>query len=100
MRALVNGVMGEFKDLGYLLWKSGCTWFKNWYFSEGFWEGDIKLQGNTPPDNTNRIRNWRETQNELTKFLKSEKSIDPILMNAQNKAQEILCAIEKELALI
>jgi hypothetical protein len=34
--------------LGFHLWKSGCRWFKDWYFSEGWKEGAMKLQASYP----------------------------------------------------
>ncbi len=48
------GVPAPATSIGYLLWKSGCTWFKDWYFAESFWEGDVKLQGNKPINKENR----------------------------------------------
>jgi len=34
--------------LGYILFMNGFTWFKNWYFPEGFREGLPKLQAEKP----------------------------------------------------
>jgi len=34
--------------LGYELLKRGFTWFKDWYFPEGFMEGNPKIQGEKP----------------------------------------------------
>ncbi|MHA1209321.1 MAG: DUF1122 family protein [Candidatus Freyarchaeota archaeon] len=42
-------------SLGYKLFQLGFTWFKDWYFAEGFWEGGVKLQGEkTNEQNRNR----------------------------------------------
>lgn len=32
--------------LGKALYEAGCTWFKDWYYPEGWMEGGLKLQGN------------------------------------------------------
>jgi hypothetical protein len=32
--------------LGAALLAAGCTWFKDWYYPEGWLEGGLKLQGN------------------------------------------------------
>ena len=57
---LDRGVPAPATVLGYLLWKSGCTQFKNRYFSEGLWEGDIKLQNNKPLNSAHKKRNYLE----------------------------------------
>ncbi len=36
---LRKGVPPPVTPIGYLLWRAGCVWFKDWYFVEGFWEG-------------------------------------------------------------
>lgn len=42
---IVAGVPPPFTRLGYIMLGSGLTWFKDWYYSEGLREGNIKLQG-------------------------------------------------------
>ncbi len=44
-KEIVAGVPSPFTRLGYLMLCSGLTWFKDWYYSEGLREGNIKLQG-------------------------------------------------------
>ena len=34
--------------VGSALLAAGCTWFKDWYYPEGWLEGELKLQGNKP----------------------------------------------------
>lgn len=34
--------------IGKALYDAGCTWFKDWYYPEGWLEGGFKLQGNLP----------------------------------------------------
>lgn len=46
--ALEVGVPPHLTRLGYILLLSGFTWFKDWYFPEGFMEGGPKLQAQKP----------------------------------------------------
>jgi len=66
---LAKGIPSPATPIGYLLWNVGCTWFKDWYFSEGLLEGDLKLQGNKPLDIKSRKRNLIQIQNELRTFI-------------------------------
>ena len=84
--------------IGYLLWKSGCTWFKDWYFAEGFWEGDVKLQGNKPLDEENRKKNLLEMRKELVAFLEREKAEEKLLLDARKRAEDVLKDIEREIS--
>lgn len=60
--------------LGYKLFKLGFTWFKDWYFAEGFWEGRQKLQGEKPNDES-RIRQFKQIYIEVEAFLEKEQSL-------------------------
>jgi len=84
--------------IGYLLWKSGCTWFKDWYFAEGFWEGDVKLQGNKPLNEENRRKNLLEIRKELIEFLKKEKAEEKLFLDARKRAEDVLEDIEREIS--
>ena len=43
--------------IGRALLASGCTWFKDWYYPEGWLEGELKLQGNKPiSDEARRVQ--------------------------------------------
>ena len=44
-KGLEHRVPAPATPLGCLLWKSGCTWFKDWYFAEGFFGGRHKTSG-------------------------------------------------------
>lgn len=96
-KGLEQGVPAPATPLGYLLWKSGCTWFKDWYFAEGFWEGDIKLQGNKPLNEENRRKDILEIQKELTEFLKKAKREERLLLDAGKRAQDALKDIGREI---
>jgi len=72
--------------LGYKMFKTGFTWFKDWYFPEGFMEGEQKLQGEKPLDETTKNRQLTDINNEVKSFL--EKMSDAGLDNA-NAARSI-----------
>ena len=92
---LERGYPAPATPLGYLLWKSGCTWFKDWYFAEGFWEGNVKLQGNKPLNDRDRRDDLLRTRKELTDFLDREK--DRASKEAIQRSEEIIKDVEKEL---
>jgi len=96
-KGLERGVPAPATPIGYLLWKSGCTWFKDWYFAEGFWEGDVKLQGNKPLNAEHRRKDLLETRKELTEFLKKEKGKGKLFLDARKRAEEVLKNIEREI---
>jgi hypothetical protein len=96
-KGLERGVPAPATPLGHLLWKAGCTWFKDWYFAEGFREGDIKLQGNKPLNEQNRREDLLETHKELIEFLKKEKGDERFLLNARRRAEDLLKEIAREM---
>jgi hypothetical protein len=91
------GIPAAATPIGYLLWKSGCTWFKDWYFAEGFMEGDVKLQGDKPLDEANRKKDLLKIREELTQFLSREKGDEKILREAKERAESVLRDIEGEI---
>jgi len=93
-KGLEQGVPAPATPIGYLLWKSGCTWFKDWYFAEGLLEGDIKLQGNKPLNEENRRKDLLKARKELTEFLKKEKRKEKLFLDARKRAEEVLKDIE------
>ena len=97
-KGLERGVPAPATPIGYLLWKSGCTWFKDWYFAEGFWEGDVKLQGNKPLNEENRRKNLLEIRKELIEFLKKEKEEEKLFLDARKRAEDVLEDIEREIS--
>jgi hypothetical protein len=52
--ALMFGVPPAASPLGYLMYMGGCRWYKDWYFAEGFMEGEEKLQATKPLDDEKR----------------------------------------------
>ncbi|MCW3976270.1 MAG: DUF1122 family protein [Candidatus Bathyarchaeota archaeon] len=94
---LAKGIPAPATPIGYLLWSVGCTWFKDWYFSEGLLEGDLKLQGNKPLDIKSRKRNLIQIQNELRTFINNVSSKESIYIKAKERGKNILQNIIKEI---
>lgn len=68
-KALSIGVPPIATPIGYLLWKSGFRWFKDWYFPEGGMEGEPKLQANKPLNSEIERARINEIAIELKEFL-------------------------------
>lgn len=47
-KALEIGVPPHLTRIGFMLLENGFTWFKDWYYPEGFMEGNPKLQAEKP----------------------------------------------------
>jgi hypothetical protein len=76
-RALLSGVPAAATPIGFLLWRCGCRWYKDWYFAEGWKEGGIKLQGEKPLTDTRAQENTAKIVTELTAFLKKGGYVEP-----------------------
>ena len=66
---LKHAIPAPATPLGYMLWKCGCRWFKDWYFAEGFLEGGVKLQGEKPLGAPEKKRLEAAARRELQGFL-------------------------------
>ncbi|MEM0214038.1 MAG: DUF1122 family protein [Ignisphaera sp.] len=55
-KALEIGVPPHLTRLGFMLLENGFTWFKDWYYPEGFMEGNPKIQVEKPLDDDMRRR--------------------------------------------
>ena len=76
-RALLSGVPAAATPLGYLLWRCGCRWYKDWYFAEGWKEGGLKLQGEKPLTEQRGQENTARIVAELTDFLQTGGYVEP-----------------------
>lgn len=94
--ALRKGVPPVTTLIGYLMFQAGCTWFKDWYFAEGSWEGDVKLQGNKPFDEDHRKKNLHSIYKDVSAFLDTEKTEDEVVIDCRNRAKLILEEIKKQ----
>ena len=61
--------------LGYKLFLRGFTWFKNWYFPEGFMEGNPKLGGEKPLNKDYLNKHLRSILKDVEIFLGHESSL-------------------------
>lgn len=96
-KGLERSIPAAATPIGYLLWKSGCTSFKDWYFAEGFLEGDVKLQGNKPLNEGDRRKDMLETKKELTEFLKEKRREEKLFLDAERRAENVLRDIKRDL---
>ncbi len=64
------GVPKSCTRLGFKLFERGVTWFKDWYFAEGFREGGQKLQAEKPIDKEHRKKHLRSIKRNAMDFLK------------------------------
>lgn len=70
-RGLNMGVPPAATPIGYLLFQAGFRWFKDWYFPEGWLEGEMKLQADKPLDEEHSLRNTRKIAQTLKEYLRS-----------------------------
>jgi hypothetical protein len=80
-RALLSGVPPAATPLGYLLWRSGFRWFKDWYFAEGWKEGGMKLQGEKPLNEEREKKNTQKIINEVREFMSRSGYLEPEIEN-------------------
>lgn len=95
-RALLSGVPPMATPLGLLLWRAGCRWYKDWYFTEGWREGGDKLQGNKPLDPATRRARETETRRALEEFLARPPPLEPhILKTCRTNARALLAEVKR-----
>ncbi len=90
--ALTADVPPPATPLGFLLWQAGVRWFKDWYFTEGWMEGDQKLQGNLPLDTKTRQEREAEWRDVLHQFVSEP---DTVYTDCQKRVEQILAAIKE-----
>lgn len=85
---LQSGFPAAVTRLGYILLENNFTWFKDWYFPEGFMEGGQKLQGEKTSHEPSRNRQLTEIKEEIEKFLQKTdlSSKNNYLENAAERA--------------
>jgi hypothetical protein len=79
--------------LGYKLFTLGFTWFKDWYFPEGFMEGNMKLQGEKPLNNTLKIEQLRKIHKEIKTFLINTKDNEWYIIKAKERAKILISSL-------
>ncbi len=85
--------------LGYYLWQAGMRWFKDWYFSEGWMEGGMKLQATRPLDEGVRALRESQARDELVRFASvlGGRDLSPLEREALARAEIILASLEGSL---
>lgn len=87
---LVRGFHVPVTRLGNELFNRGFTWFKDWYFPEGFNEGGEKLQGEKPIDEEHREDHLVRIDKEIEEFLDEYRGSDEgYIKNAVERAEQI-----------
>lgn len=76
--------------LGYVLLKLGFTWLKDWYYPEGGWEGNPKLEGVKPANAEEKARDWLRIISESSRFAASAGESDEYYRRARDRAVEII----------
>ncbi len=93
---LESGFPPPVTRLGYKLFEIGFTWFKDWYFPEGFMEGGQKLQGEKPLNSEAKGRQLNKIQGEIKPFLEKTRRLDKqgfYVTRAIERANRILQSI-------
>ncbi|MDQ4081303.1 MAG: DUF1122 family protein, partial [Actinomycetota bacterium] len=80
--------------LGKALFDAGATWFKDWYYPEGWLEGGLKLQGNKPVSEEARRAHLAELATELEEWLPRVEGVDDaIARRARERAGAVLAEL-------
>ncbi len=99
MKALDIGVPPPATRLGLKLLALGFTWFKNWYYPEGFMEGGPKLQAEKPLSEEHKERQLRNLMKELLDFISSSRtSGNEYLLRSVKRAEEAVRIIKRMLS--
>jgi hypothetical protein len=83
--------------LGFLIFQAGFQLIKDWYLSEGGYEGPRKLWGEKAPDETWAKTFYERTARQIHKYLEREEKLAPkeLLEPAIQRSKEILAIIKK-----
>lgn len=77
--------------LGKALLDAGCTWFKDWYYPEGWMEGGLKLQGNKPLTDEARTEGLARLRREVEEWLaRVEGEREELVARARKRARALL----------
>jgi hypothetical protein len=80
--------------VGKALFNAGVTWFKDWYYPEGWMEGGFKLQGVKPASDEARREHLARLEAEVGAWLgEVESSDDELVARARGRAGAVLDAI-------
>ncbi len=88
-RGLKRGFPPAVTPVGFALLAAGCTWLKDWYYPEGWSEGELKLQGNKPVSEEARQAGLAVLRGEVERWL-TEVAGDELAVRARGRAQAVL----------
>jgi len=83
--------------LGFLMFKTGFTWFKDWYFAEGFMEGNPKLQGEKYLSKEQYFKDLKYWYENLISFINEIRVFDEYSFKALKYAEIALSIIREKL---
>lgn len=92
-KQLTAGFPAVVTRLGSKLYRLGFTWFKDWYFPEGYMEGEQKLQAEKPLDSDSRDRHLHKMRSSVISFLDSARGStrrDPYYERAVHRAEVLI----------
>lgn len=84
-RGLMMNIPMVLSRLGFLMYMNGCTWFKDWYFPEGGFEGGQKLQGEKPLNSIHKKQHLGQLKEEVSDFILN-KNNEALLSSFEKKA--------------
>ena len=98
---LQRGFPPVLSRLGYKMFGLGFTWFKDWYFPEGFLEGNQKLQGEIALDDERRRKHLQATRKEAERFTQAyaaREIKDEYLRRALDRHDSVIPLIDRVIA--
>ncbi len=97
VKSLSLGIPPVVTPLGYLLYKAGFQYIKDWYLAEGGFEGPRKLWGEKAPDDAWKLNYLERTSLQIDKFLQKtfSSSYKDLVEPARKRAKEIVENIQK-----
>lgn len=73
-KGLMMNIPSVITRLGFLLFENGCSWFKDWYFPEGGFEGGQKLQGEKSLSQQQKNRQLDRLHQKVRDFVSSKEN--------------------------
>ncbi len=98
LHQLEQGVPVIATRLGYQLYKRGFTWFKVWYYPEGFYEGGQKIQAEKPASRERMLQHVKQHLEEIREFVARRRSGPQYIILALLRARRLERELSKLLA--
>jgi len=96
-QSLSAGVPPAATPLGYLMFRSGFEYIKDWYLAEGGFEGPRKIWGEKAPDEQWAQNFYKKTADQVSQFLMKPLGSAPaaLIKTARKRAKDIMNIIQK-----